>query len=61
MADGSGNWSYTPSSALADGSHTVKATATDAASHTSGDSNTNTFAVSANPRPNKVYLPVVLH
>ncbi|GAB4191454.1 MAG: hypothetical protein OHK0022_05180 [Roseiflexaceae bacterium] len=44
-ADGSGNWSFTLSSALADGSHTVRARATDAANNTSVDSNTNTFVV----------------
>ena len=43
-ADGSGNWSYPPS-ALSDGSHTVRATSTDAAGNTSPDSNTNTFTV----------------
>ncbi|MFN8474974.1 MAG: Ig-like domain-containing protein [Anaerolineae bacterium] len=43
--DGSGNWSFTPTSALADGLHTVKARATDAAGNTSVDSNTNTFTV----------------
>lgn len=43
-ADGSGNWSY-PSAALSDGSHTVRARATDAAGNTGPDSNTNTFTV----------------
>jgi hypothetical protein len=33
--DGSGNWSYTPSSPIADGTHTVTATATDAAGNAS--------------------------
>jgi hypothetical protein len=59
-ADGSGNWSYTPSSALAGGAHTVKATATDAANNTSGDSNANTFTVNADPGTYKIYLPFVI-
>ncbi|MFZ5441865.1 MAG: Ig-like domain-containing protein, partial [Myxococcota bacterium] len=37
-------WSFTTST-LADGSHTVRATATDAAGNTSANSNTNTFTV----------------
>nr|AYM52409.1 hemagglutinin [Cystobacter sp.] len=44
-ADASGNWSYTPTTALADGSHTVKATATDAAGNTSPESAQNSFRV----------------
>ncbi len=44
-ADASGNWSFTPTTALAEGTHTVKATATDAVGNTSPDSNTNTFTV----------------
>ena len=44
-ANGSGAWSFTPVAALADGPHTVKATATDAANNTSAESNTNTFTV----------------
>ena len=43
--DGSGNWTLTPPTALADGTHTVKATAADAAGNTSPDSNTNSFTV----------------
>lgn len=35
----SGNWSCTPSSALSDGPHTLKATQTDGAGNTSGQSN----------------------
>ncbi len=46
-ADGSGNWAYTPISALAVGAHTVYATATDAASNVSPNSNTNTFTILA--------------
>ena len=45
LADGSGNWTFTPSSPLADGPHTVYATATDAAGNTSANSNTNAFTV----------------
>ncbi|WP_412770584.1 Ig-like domain-containing protein, partial [Ralstonia solanacearum] len=30
-ADASGNWTFTPTTALADGSHSLTATATDAA------------------------------
>ncbi|HEU5011794.1 MAG TPA: Ig-like domain-containing protein, partial [Roseiflexaceae bacterium] len=44
-ADASGNWAFTPGTPLAQGAHTVKARATDAAGNTSVDSNTNTFTV----------------
>ena len=44
-ADASGNWSFTQPAGLADGSHTVSATATDATGNTSPSSNTNTFTV----------------
>ncbi|WP_207429040.1 YDG domain-containing protein [Pedobacter sp. SYSU D00535] len=44
-AGASGNWSYTPSAPLADGSHTVKATATDAAGNTSAENAVNSFVV----------------
>ncbi|MDH7460140.1 MBG domain-containing protein [Chitinophagaceae bacterium 26-R-25] len=44
-ADASGNWNMVQPSALTNGSHTVKATATDAASNTSANSATNTFTV----------------
>ncbi|MBO4121110.1 BapA prefix-like domain-containing protein [Cupriavidus gilardii] len=37
-ADGTGNWSFTPSTALADGSYSLTATATDAAGNVSGSS-----------------------
>ncbi|MFL5347471.1 MAG: adventurous gliding motility protein AgmC [Hyalangium sp.] len=47
MADSSGNWSFTPITGLSNGSHTVKATATDVAGNTSPESNTNTFTVDA--------------
>ena len=35
LADGTGNWSFTPATALADGMHTISATATNAAGNTS--------------------------
>lgn len=44
-ADGAGNWLFTVGSALSEASHTVRATATDAAGNTSPNSNTNTFTV----------------
>ena len=44
-ANASGAWAFTPPSALAAGSHTVRATATDASANTSLGSNTNTFTV----------------
>ncbi|WP_395814992.1 adventurous gliding motility protein AgmC [Archangium minus] len=44
-ADGSGNWSYTPTTSLDDGPHTVKATATDAAGNTSPESSVRNFFV----------------
>lgn len=48
-ADASGNYVYTPTVALPDGSHTVYSTATDAAGNTSVVSSTNTFTVNAFP------------
>jgi hypothetical protein len=44
-ADGTGAWTFTPVAALAAGSHTVNATATDAAGNLSASSSTNTFTV----------------
>jgi MYXO-CTERM domain-containing protein len=44
-ADATGAWTFTPTAALANGQHTVRATATDAAGNTSPSSNTNTFTV----------------
>jgi hypothetical protein len=44
-ADAAGNWTFTPTPTLSDGSHTARARATDAAGNTSPDSNTNTFIV----------------
>jgi hypothetical protein len=46
-ADGAGSWSFTQPTSLAEGPHTVKATATDRAGNVSPDSNTNTFSVDA--------------
>ena len=48
-ANASGVWSYTPTSPLANGAHTVKATATDLAGNTGPASNTNTFTVAEPP------------
>lgn len=44
-ADASGNWSFTPSTPLSQGGHTVKARSSDAAGNVSTDSNTNSFTV----------------
>ncbi len=44
-ATAGGTWSFTPAAPLADGPHTVKATAMDVAGNTSADSNTNSFIV----------------
>lgn len=48
-ANGSGNWSFTPGSALADGAHNVRATAADSAGNTSPNSNTNSFTITQLP------------
>jgi hypothetical protein len=42
-----GSWSFTPTSPLTDGSHTLRATASDPAGNASGDSNTFTLVVDA--------------
>ncbi len=47
-ANASGAWTFT-SAMLADGSHTARATATDAAGNVSASSNTNTFTVDSTP------------
>nr|WP_157580468.1 putative Ig domain-containing protein [Rudanella lutea] len=44
-ADASGTWTFTPTTPLAPGSHTVRVRATDLAGNESVDSNTNTFTV----------------
>ncbi|SEK36959.1 Ig-like domain (group 3) [Stigmatella aurantiaca] len=48
-ADASGNWSFTPTTPLLDGSHSVRATATDSVGNVSASSNTNTFIVDTSP------------
>ncbi|MET0404611.1 MAG: Ig-like domain-containing protein [Cystobacter sp.] len=45
QADGSGAWSYTPGAPLLEGEHSVTASATDAASNTSGVALAHTFTV----------------
>ena len=44
-ADGSGAWSYNLSSPLADGNHSLRATATDAAGNVSGQSSSRSITV----------------
>ncbi|MDY7228839.1 adventurous gliding motility protein AgmC [Hyalangium rubrum] len=51
-----GTWSFTPTTPLADGPHTVLARATDTLGNTGPDSNTNTFTVDTTPPA----APVVL-
>ncbi|MFC0197083.1 Ig-like domain-containing protein [Microbacterium arthrosphaerae] len=48
-ADGTGAWTFTPASPLADGEHTVSATATDAAGQVSPASDEVTFTVDTTP------------
>jgi len=55
-ADASGNWSCTILSVLPDGTHAVKARATDSGGEQSVDSNTNTFIVDTTPPPAPVTL-----
>jgi hypothetical protein len=45
VADASGNWSFTPSSALAEGPHSVTAQASDAAGNTSSTSSSHSFTI----------------
>ena len=47
--DPDGNWTFTPTTALPDGQHTVNATATDVLNNPSPVSNTNTFTVDTTP------------
>ncbi|MCZ4335740.1 Ig-like domain-containing protein, partial [Aeromonas hydrophila] len=47
VADASGNWSYTPSQALADGKYTLTAVATDAAGNVSAASDSYTITIKA--------------
>jgi hypothetical protein len=57
-ANGMGTWTLTPATALAEGPHTVKARAMDAAGNTSPDSNLHTFTInSAPPSVVKVLFP----
>ncbi|GAB4070991.1 hypothetical protein GCM10028777_37860 [Angustibacter speluncae] len=57
-ASGTGSWSVTPAAPLADGPHTVSATATDAAGTTSPASATTTFTVDTTaPAPPVVVAP----
>ena len=46
-ADGSGNWTLTQPTNLADGPHTLRARATDGAGNTGPNSTTSTFTVDA--------------
>lgn len=48
-ADGSGNWTYTPSTPLGEGAHSVLATASDAANNTSAASATHNFTIDTTP------------
>lgn len=47
VVDGAGNWTYTPSVSLGDGSHTVRATQADAAGNISPESNVINFTIDA--------------
>jgi cysteine-rich repeat protein len=52
VADGNGQWTFTPASALMTGANTVSATQTDVAGNTSPSSPTTTFTIEApNPPP----------
>lgn len=48
-ADGDGNWSWTPTAALAQGSHTLSFTASDASNNTSGSTTSSLFVDSVAP------------
>lgn len=57
-ADASGNWSYTPAADLSDGTHTISATATDAAGNTSASGGETTVTIdTASPAKPTVKLP----
>jgi len=49
LADGTGQWSFTPTTALAEGLHTVRATAKDAAGNITAHSSPNAFRVDTVP------------
>jgi probable HAF family extracellular repeat protein len=55
--NGSGNWTFTPSSALSDGEHSLTATATDAAGNTSSASKAVTLTVDKLPAPPTITSP----
>jgi probable HAF family extracellular repeat protein len=55
--NGSGNWTFTPSSALSDGEHSLTATATDAAGNTSSASKAVTLTVDKPPAPPTITSP----
>src|SRR5690606_11296172 len=45
IADGSGEWTFTPTSAWSDGTHSITARATDAAGNTSAESLATTISI----------------
>ncbi|MDB0530037.1 Ig-like domain-containing protein, partial [Ralstonia solanacearum] len=53
-ADASGNWTFTPSTALTDGSHSLTATATDAAGNVGTASSAFTLTVDTDTPPTPV-------
>jgi len=55
--NGSGSWTFTPSSALSDGEHALTATATDAAGNTSSASKSVTVTVDKPPAPPTITSP----
>ncbi len=58
MADGSGNWTYTPSGPIADGIHTVTVTATDAAGNVGSVSPSMSLTVDTTP-PAQASIPAL--
>lgn len=58
ITDPSGNWSFTPTNTLSDGTHTVTATATDTAGNTSSASTPNTFTIDTAAPSTPVIDPV---
>jgi probable HAF family extracellular repeat protein len=55
--NGSGSWTFAPSSALSDGEHSLTATATDAAGNTSSASKAVTLTVDKPPAPPTITSP----